>query len=191
MIRRLDLFIFLMLFLSVAYAKPECDSDQDCAQGQACVTAKTGCPGHESDSTCATRACVYQNKPGRARYIAPEDKATFGCGPDDSEELSIQLASGEYEYVRLFGQSLERMKKDGVKAPVKVSLMVYKNKHFESLEGFGQFTYPTTFVRGINPDRLADPIVMGQFFWLDKAGVKREIEFYAGIVIPDHVELCG
>lgn len=60
------LFAALMVGLYAmtgAVAKPAlCKLDTDCADGSVCRTVKTGCPGAESHSTCATLQCTPKQK---------------------------------------------------------------------------------------------------------------------------------
>lgn len=41
-----------------AAAQQFCKTSSDCASGEVCTVVKTGCPGEESHSTCASRQCV-------------------------------------------------------------------------------------------------------------------------------------
>ncbi len=55
--------IILALFLisSAVAADQSCKIDTDCkklGENFVCMTVKTGCPGQESDSTCASLKCV-------------------------------------------------------------------------------------------------------------------------------------
>jgi len=94
--RVLTLFaIFILSLFMQAHADVAvCKTDADCKASESCTTVKTGCPGAEAYSTCASRQCVIRKTPAPVQEtlkIITSPVSMGSCAPWDGLAVAVMI----------------------------------------------------------------------------------------------------